>query len=423
MSLTVHEDQIADFGLYLSTEAAHVLPKIEQLARDEGMSDHGFNGLLEPLGEIVNGEASVLVGTAFSLMQRKLCELGDALIDVAGEYGHVEEDNRSLIERNGLSGDTDEDIGTGTGYGYGDNYDRHTELGTSKFHYTELDITDIGRDDTSYSDDLDTGGVLSVLDWIWSEFDVDGGKGFTDSLIAPLAGNYNSIAANGDAWRNVGTNFGLLAANMGSNAATLAAEHWEGEAASAFEQFVDVFWQKGAVWAGEQLGEFVAQGFEKISEVSQQIAQLAIEAINLIIRVARRIATKAVPVIGWAWTAIESASKWVGKVFGVDIDDLYDDIVDIIDTAKAVFALFDSIETIVSTMEEYFATLQELVATVETIPEIGSLSDAASTAGTITEHADALGEQKETIEEESDKADDALAELDDLANEAEEKAS
>lgn len=411
----VDEDQVADFGLYLSAEAGYNLARIEELARDEGMSDTGFTGLLEPLGDIVNGEASVLVGSAFSLMQRKLCELGDALIDVAEQYGYTEDDNRSLIERNGLDTDTDEATSYGSGYGFGDGYDRHRDVGTSSFKYAELDISPIDRPDTNYSDDLDTGGVLTVLDWIWAEFEVDGGKGFTDSLISPLAGNYNSIEANGQAWQSVGANLGLVAASMGDNATTLAAEHWEGDAASAFEQFLDLFWRKGAVYAGEQLGDFVAKGFEKVAEVSKQIAQLAIDAIEVIIRAARRIATKAMPVVGWAWTAIESAGKWLGKVFGVDINDLYDDIVEIIDTAKAIFDLFEAMKNIVETMRDYFGTLEELVATVQKIPEVGSLEEAYNTTETINQHIDAMEEQTTTVSDEADKAEGALDDLDEIA--------
>lgn len=422
MGYTVHKEVVADFGLYLSAEAGYNLPRIERLAREEGMSDHGFTGLLEPLGNIVNGEASVLVGSAFSLMQRKLCNLGDEVVNVAKHYGHVDEDNRSLFERNGLGGDTDEDIKFGSGYGFGDGYDRHREDGSSQFNYAELDISPIDRPDTNYSDDLDTGAVLSVLDWIWSEFGVDGGKGFTDSMISPLAGNYNSISANGEAWKSVGKNFGLLASNLGDNATTLATNHWEGEAAQAFEQFLDVFWHKGAVWAGEQLGAFVAKGFDKIAEVSKEIAQLAINAIKVIINAARKIATKAIPLLGWAWTAVQSAAKYIGMIFGIDIDDLYDDIMAIVDMAHVVIELFASMESIVETMQNYFDTLQELIATVQEIPEVGSLKDAYITKESINEHRGKLDEQKTNLETDVGKADDALTELDDIATGAKEQA-
>jgi hypothetical protein len=424
MGFTVNKEQLADYGFYLSTEAGYNLPRIERLARDEGMSDHGFTGLLEPLGNIVNGEASVLVGSAFSLMQRKLCDLGDSVLAAAEHYGYVDEDNRSLFERNGLGGDNDERITSGHGYGNGDGYDRHLADGSSQYKYAELEINPIDRPDTKYTDDLEVGPVLTVLDWIWSEFSDElglgeGGKGFTDTIISPLAGNYNSIRANGEAWKDVGKNLGLVAASMGTNATTLGTEYWQGDASEAFKQFLDLFWTKGAVWAGEQLGTFISLGFDKLAKVSEQIAQLAINAIQAIIRAATRIATKAIPVVGWAWTAIQSAAKYILMIFGVDIDDLYDDIMEIVNTAKAVWKLFDAMRNIVETMQNYFNTVEELLATVKSIPEVGSLTEAADIAGSINDNVGSLNEQKTQLEQNLDRADDALTELDDIATGAE----
>jgi len=412
--MEIDEAAVADFGLYLGAEAGQTLPTIETLARDEGMSDHGFTGLLEPLGDIVKGDASVLVGSAFSLMQRKLCDLGDSVLSAAKEYGYTEDSNVTMFERTSLNLDNDADITFGDGYG-GDGFANYNEGGSSNFLCASLDIGEIDRPNTRYSDDIDdTGPVLDVLDWIWREFEVDGDKGFTDSLISPLAGNYKSIEANGEAWTSVGTNFGLMAANLLINADALAADHWKGDAAEAFKQFLDLFWKKGAVWAGEQLGTFVAQGFNKIAEVSKQIAGLAIDAINVIIRAAVRIAAKAIPVVGWAWTAIQSLGKWGGKLIGVDIDDLYDDIMEIVNTAQAVFELFQAMESLVESMKNYFNTLEELINTVKTIPEIGSLTDAVETAESIEASTAALEEQKTALGDSAAAADDALTELDSI---------
>jgi len=417
MGFEVDEAVVADFGLYLGAEAGFTLPTIETLARDEGMSDHGFTGLLEPLGNVVNGEASVLVGSAFSLMQRKLCDLGDSVRAAAKHYGYVEHGNISMFDYNKLSGDTNEEIKFGSGYGL-DGYANYAEGGYSKFHYTTLDIPGIDRPDTKYSDAIDVGAAFEVLDWIWRETGVDGGKGFTDSMISPLAGNYASIEANGEAWKGVGTNFGLLAANLLSNGTKLATEFWQGPAAGAFNQFLDVFWQKGAAWAGEKLGTFVAAGFDKIAQVSKQIAQLAIDAINAIIRAAARIATKAIPFVGWAWGALESAAKWIGKLFGVDIDDLVDDIQAIVAMVPKVLALFEAMKNLVETMQNYFNSLEELVNTVTQIPEISNLSDAVATAESINSSATSLNEQKTQLEQNLNTADDALTELDRIGAEA-----
>ncbi len=417
MGFEVDEAVVADFGLYLGAEAGYTLPTIETLARDEGMSDHGFTGLLEPLGNVVNGEASVLVGSAFSLMQRKLCDLGDSVRAAAKSYGYVEQGNISMYDYNKLNSDNDEKITFGAGYGH-DGYANYTEGGYSKFQYTTLEIGEIDRPDTKYSDAIDVGTTFEVLDWIWRTTGVDEGRGFTDSMISPLAGNYASIEANGEAWKSVGTNFGLLAANLLSNGTKLATDAWKGDASTAFNQFLDVFWQKGAAWAGEKLGTFVAAGFDKIAEVSKQIAQLAINAINAIIRAAARIATKAIPFIGWAWGALESAAKWIGKLFGVEISDLVDDIQAIIEMVPKVLTLFQAMRDLVETMQNYFNSLEELVNTITKIPEISNLSDAVATAESINSSATSLSEQKTQLEENLNTADDALTELDQIGAKA-----
>lgn len=99
MGFKVDANELADFGLYMGAEGSLSLPVIETLARDEGLSADGFKGLLAPLGEICTGPAANLVGEAFDLMQKALCNLGDGLIAAAKHYGYVDEDNRSVFER------------------------------------------------------------------------------------------------------------------------------------------------------------------------------------------------------------------------------------------------------------------------------------------------------------------------------------
>lgn len=415
MGYEVNEDQLGDFGRYLSAEAGSTLPSIETLARTEGMSSDGFKGVLEPLGDVVTGEASNLVGEAFSLMQEKLCDLGDSVIGAAKTYGYVDEATASLFETSGLSGDTGEEITFGTG---NENY---AEGGSSSFHVTTLDISAVDRPDSTFADDVDAGAVLDVVNWIWSEFNVDGGKSFTDSILEPLAGNPNSIKANGQAWVSVGANFGLMAANLLDNAITLARDDWGGDAASSFQEFLSQYWEKGAVWAGEKLGEFISKGYDKIAEVSIAIAQLAVDAINKLLRVAGKIAAKFIPYVGWAWTAIEYAAKAVSLIPGVgfDIDALHDNIMEIIDLAQKIFGLYESLEQVVATMQDYFNTAQDLVDTIKQIPDVDNLADAASTMQTINDNLTQLEEQQGTLQENITAAEESLTELDGIAADAE----
>lgn len=420
MSFEVDKEAVADFGFYLGAEAGHTLPLIERLARDEGMSKDGFTGLLSPLGDIVSGPASVSVGMVFTEMQRKLCDLGDSVTDAAKDYGWIDHSNAKLYERAGLTGDTNEQIKFG-GYGR-DGFENYFEGGGSKFHTTATNIPKIDRPNTKYSDDVkDFGIALKLLDWVWSEFNVDGGKGFTDSLISPLAGNYKSIEANGTAWKGVGTNFGLLADTIGKNSIALATDSWQGGAGDMFRDFLGTYWNQGAVWAGEQMGTFVASGFEKIAKVSLAIATVAIKLLNLLIDKAKKVAMKAAPVVGWAWTAIQSGAKWILKVFGINVNDLWNDIQDIIAMAKEIKTLYEEIQNIVKTMESYFTTVEELKTTITGIPETGSLSDAQQTYTKIKDGVGTLNKNKDALTQSFTNASGALTELDKISDRVKER--
>jgi hypothetical protein len=422
MGFTVDEQQLADFGGYLGAEAAETLPVIETLARDEGLSDDGFMGLLSELGDIVNGPISVKVGAAFSLMQTKMCDLGDSVIATARDYGYRDADNRKLMERVGLDGNTDEDVDFGTG---GETYtgdpstgNQYAQVEYSKFHTTPLSPADIQRDGTDYSETLDYTFELHALDYVWSKFGhlfgVEGGKGFVDTIVEPLAGNYNSILANGEAWQEVGKQFGELADNLVKNLGTLAREHWKGDASAALTQFVEVFWARGAAAAGATIGDFIYLGFEKISTISLKIAQLAVDIIKIIIKAAKRIATRAIPVVGWVW----AAGEYVGEFVGIEVDVTHEAVQEIIETAKIVFKLYGHIETIVSTMRDYFTTVQELYATVKAIPEIGSLRDASDTYDSINDSRQQLQEQQDTLKSETTAARQDIKELNQIGKDA-----
>lgn len=416
MSFDVDEAAVADFGFYLGAEAGRTLPLIERLARDEGMSKHGFTGLLSPLGDIVSGPASVSVGVVFSEMQRKLCDLGDSVTSAARDYGWADQSNAKLYDRVGLTGDTNEQIKAGRGYG-NDGFKNYLDGGGSKFHTTATNIPKIDRPNTKYSDDVkDFGVALKFLDWVWREFHVDGDKGFTDSLISPLAGNYKSIDANGTAWKGVGTNFGLLADTIGKNSIALATDSWQGGAGDAFRDFLGTYWNQGAVWAGKEMGTFVASGFEKISQVSKYIASVAIRLLNLLIDKAKKVALKAAPLVGWAWTAVESGAKYILRLFGINTTDLWNDIQDIIAMAKEIKKLYDEIGTIVKTMQSYFTTVEQLKTTITAIPETGSLSDAQQTYTKIKDGVGTLNKNKDAMNQSFTNARGALTTLDQISD-------
>lgn len=420
MGYEVDEKSVAGFGYYLAGEASIPLPAIEAIAREEGLSPHGFTGAMEPAGMLLQGVPVTVVSGAFGLMQTKLCQLGDAVLDVAKHYKYREDSNESLLVRTGLDHATDREISRGDMAGI-PGYERSDEVNRSRdFPVTLIDPFTADRPDTRFSDGVDYGPVLDVLNFIWTEFGIDPkGRDFVESIIGPLAGKPDSIKANGAAWRSVGANLGLVAANLGDNATNLATDYWKGDAADAFEHFLDRYWKRGAVWAGEQLGEFLAKGFDKLAEIAIAIADAAIGLIQIIFRIAERSALRSVPLLGQAWTVVEQLLDW----FGVDVEGVISDVAKIRSAFEAIDKLYTTLGQMEETVRAYLATLQELVDTIEQIPDVDSLTEAAETATAIKDGKDALDAQKAALKEQAGAAGKALDELDTASRAAREHAT
>lgn len=435
MTIVVEADVVADFGRYLGAEAGASLPAIEAFARTEGMSDDGFGdapSLLAPLGNFVNGEAAEWVGAAFSEMQRKLCQLGDLVISAAERYGHVEEDNRSLVVRNGLNGDDRETITYGDGYGGGTAENPYPEYAmgssSSPFRLAELSLSPPARPTADFLGETGVSGVggtaLLLLDTIWAEFADDlglpggDGVGFVDTVLQPLIGNPDSIRANGVAWQSVADSVGAVASAMGTNATTLLNVHFQGMAADALKAFLDQHWRDGAAWAAEEIGSFIAAGFDKVAEVCVFLAGLAVRAISAIIDRAIRLAARAVPVAGQVVAVGEylaDAACSIGSFLGVidcDVETIHQSIMKIVDLARQIFGIYDSIRSIVETIQGYLDTIQELREFIANIPDLGDLTTAAASAAGANS-----GDRVDVFTAALDEAGADLVEVDEVAGE------
>lgn len=278
----------------------------------------------------------------------------------------------------------------------------------SNYLVTELTQPAIDRPPTNYMEDVDVkdSAVLDVLNWVWQEWNLAGGKGFLDAVVSPLAGNYNSIKANGVAWQAVADQFGELVGNIGANAKILADQHWRGEAADVFGQFLVVYWKKGAAWICAQIGEFLKKGFDEVAEISMEMAEKAIKVIQTIISLAERLARRAIPVIGQAWTAIEGLLD----LLGFDVDSIKNDIENIIAAWHSVKNLFATIESIVESMSGYFQAFTEVLAAVDKIPYVDTVAEAYEIKDTIQQGTADMETKKAEIESKVDGADKQLEE-------------
>ncbi|MDN5726390.1 MAG: hypothetical protein L0G99_10750 [Propionibacteriales bacterium] len=393
---------IADFGRYLGAEGAVSVDRVMRFATEQGMSDAGFgdaSSLLAPLGELVSGPASGLVTDGFTQMKLKLCQLGDTVIAAAKQYGEVEGSNVGLASEMGVSSNTCTPAAN-----------PYLEGGGSQFTVADLELTAPDRPTASFTDQISgsvEGAVLEFLDWVWTEFEVDGGKSFTGSMLEPLVGNPGSIAANGEAWKSAAAGMGDVAGTMGANLGELAANYWQGDAADALTSFATTYWKDGAAWVATQVGDFLATGFDKVSSVSTELAGTAIEAIETIIKMAVKLAARAIPIVGWAWTAVEAVGSFLGWLIGIEIDNLIDDINKIIDMAKRVLNVFEAMKQIVESMKSYVNQVQEIANFVASIPDLTAV-DAAE----IADKVKGLPEKQKAVTDALDQGGKAIGEVD-----------
>ncbi|OYO07142.1 hypothetical protein CGZ98_19720 [Enemella evansiae] len=393
---------IAGFGDYLRNEAATSIGPIGAFVCAEGMSRDGFGdapSLLAPLGEFISGEPSVLVKQGFTELQRKMVQLGDTVTAAGKQYAGVEDRNAQIAA--GL-----------------DTNARHrsplSHPALWPFPVSELDLTKPDRPPASFT--VDNGGgvggkVLEVLNWIWVQFKVDGGRSFTDSLVEPLVGNPKSIQANGRAWQSAAAALGDVAGTMGAHLVELTTNGWQDRAAEALMQFAITCWKDGAAWVAQQVGDFIAQGFDRVGQVSTELAELAIRAIKQILELAVKLAARALPVIGWAWTAIESLGSVALEFLGIDIDNLLDDIMKAIELGKQVLGIFETIKNIVETTKAYLNQVKEIVDFARSIPELDSV-DPVEVANKVKD----LPEKQKAVTDSLAQVGPALGDLDRGAN-------
>lgn len=397
---------IAGFGEYLRQEASSSIGPIGAFVCAEGMSRDGFGdapSLLAPLGEFISGQPSALVKQGFTVLQRKMVQLGDTVTAAGKQYAGVEDRNAQLAAGLDANGRSVSPLAVPV----------TRDQGPWRFPVSALELTKPDRPAASFT--VDNGGglggkILEVLNWIWEQFKVDEGRRFTDSLIQPLVGNPQSIQANGRAWQSAAA-LGDVAGTMGAHLVELTTNGWQDRAADALRQFAIKYWKEGAAWVAEQVGNFIAQGFDKVGQVSTELAKIAIKAIEQILQLAVRLAARALPVIGWAWTAIESLGSVALGFLGIDIDNLLDDIKKVIELGQKVIGIFQTIKNIVETTKDYLNQVKEIVDFAQSIPELDSIDPAE-----ITNRVNELPEKQKAVTDALAQVGPSLGEVDEGAN-------
>ncbi|MGL5824366.1 MAG: hypothetical protein ACRCYU_05945 [Nocardioides sp.] len=165
------------------------------------------------------------------------------------------------------------------------------------------------------------------------------GGSLTDIVVKPLCGDWDRIRANGEACRTLGRGMDGLTANLVALPIELESR-WSGAAATGFA----VHHAEYAV-AVAAVARVVEQGrlvFDGIGELSRRVGEAAIGLLTrlglLLARVARKVASRLAPYVGWLATVKDVLVDGVGPI--VDI------VADIREAVDLVHALLDLVQRI-----------------------------------------------------------------------------
>jgi len=209
--------------------------------------------------------------------------------------------------------------------------------------------------------------LTDAIDWFWRNFVTEDGTGFRDQLIMPIVGDYNRIAENGAAWRHVEKQIGNFAANLTDNLDVLLDEHWQGKAATNYHNLVESVWEP-ALMVAETTGQFVAIGFEKLTDGVVMVAKAAARAIDAIVRAIASLAKKASP-----WGAAVGVIEWI--LSGFEDFPYWSDVNRIREAIARIDTMYQQVRDIVDLFKTYLVAADGFIEAAKRIPEINSSSD------------------------------------------------
>jgi uncharacterized protein YukE len=195
------------------------------------------------------------------------------------------------------------------------------------------------------------GPQVQVVNWIWER--VTGGN-LVEALVTPITGDWARIAANGQAWRNVGDAVEQISGNLSDNVGKLD-PYWDGEAAQAFRRHIEVAWFAG-LYAEGAVAKTIAKGFDFVAGQSERLCQEALDLITkLVDKLVSAAATFAIPVVGQA-----RAIKIVWDAYQI---------------YQTIMGIYGAIKATIEAMRQLVQSLGDIKAALESIKDVRSLSD------------------------------------------------
>lgn len=395
MHLTAETPRIRDYAFFLSRDVVSDFGLVLDQASSQGCNTSGFTGVLAPVQEAMKALNELTV-KAYQLAVDRLDSTAAGTEAAANAYDHIENINvqhvtsaaqRLAVEVAAGADSTRGSKGVGPGY-----RDVKTVTPTKIVPGTE-NLIDKLKGDSRWLGD--------AVDWCYRNFlsHLLGtpGKGLYDVLLTPIAGDFNRINANGEAWGDVGDMIQDIAKNMGDNASDLTQHHWTGPAADAFYQHIDLAWT-GALTGVSGIAFALKKGFAELAKISIKIAgkcaDLLEKILEKIVSLAKYVIPEGFPGSG----AVMAAVEWAAEGFDKDKVPFYGEVIGIVNAVNGAIKLYDTIQKIARGFQNYIRLAEDIARSLEQIPHVRSNAGAINIATDLKQDTDAAKDQKKKLD-------------------------
>lgn len=254
-----------------------------------------------------------------------------------------------------------------------------------------------------------------AVNWFYknfiSQFTDSPGKDLYSTLLEPIAGDFNRIKANGDAWNDVSGMLQTLAQNVSTNAKDLTTKDWTGPAANAFFDKIDFQWTP-VLEIGRGGCLLLQKAFEKLSDVSVKIATKCANLLESVLEKILKLAAKCIPGSGW----IVSLFDWAASGFK---DFPYvSDVQEIGHIISTILNLFDSIQRLVDAAKNLMDSYQKVLDAVKEIPNVDTTAGAVKVAEDLKGGVDEAKENKKEFDDAQKDYNTKLDEMTKIGNDA-----
>lgn len=217
-----------------------------------------------------------------------------------------------------------------------------------------------------------------VVDWIFQKI---AGQSLVQSIIAPITGDWSRIAANGQAWQQVGQALDAMSENLTSNVGTLR-QHWSGAAADSFSGHIENVWG-GGLRGHAGIANLIGKGFEQVADTSEKMGNEALKLLESVInKCIEAIIAAMIPIVGWA-----RAVKIIWDAYQI---------------YQKIMSIIEAIKSLIEAVKGLFDAVGQIKTAIEQIPDVRNAGDAlrvvTDIAGGVVDAGQAINDGAEAVQ-------------------------